>query len=178
MKLSLLLSTVLCLALTACATQPSQHSTTLQDYSRELTQQLMASGKYVRGGQRIAVTSPVWLESPLNRSSLLALQLQEELSAELHRNHIHVVEFKLTDGIRVTNYGDFALSRNYLELREQQDVHYILAATTVEHSNGLTVNVRLIDFHTQVIAATAQVRIPQHIVNDLRSEQGVELVSR
>lgn len=182
MKLTKLVSVALCMLcvlITACTTQPPpEQQSTLRDYSRELASQLMASGTFIRGGERIAVTSPVWLESAFDRSSLLALQIQEELSAELHRHHLDVVEFKLTDGIRVTGQGDFALSRNYLELRELQRAQYILAATTVEHANGIIINARLIDFHTQVVAATAQVSIPRHVVEDLRSEQGIELVSR
>lgn len=167
------------LLLLACSSQPQAPAgDDIRSYAQALSEQLMDSGEYVRGGQRVMVTTPAWLESDLNRSSLLALQLQENLMAELHSAHLHVVEFKLTDGVRVTTTGDFPLSRDYLELRELQPADYILAATVVEREDGVTINARLVEFRSQVVAATAEVTIPRALVNKLRSEQGVELVSR
>lgn len=167
------------LLLLACSSQPQSPATNdIRGYAQSLTEQLMSSGEYVRGGQRVMVTTPAWLESDLNRSSLLALQLQETLMAELHKAHLDVVEFKLTDGVRVTSAGDFPLSRDYLELREVQPAQYILAATAVERADGVTINARLVEFNSQVVAATAEVTIPRALVDQLRSEQGVELVSR
>ncbi|RUO29645.1 FlgO family outer membrane protein [Aliidiomarina soli] len=179
----LLVAVLLSLVLGACsqfpqpvASQPQPES--IRDYAHQLSTQLMDSGKYVRGGQRIAVTTPAWLEGNLDHGSLLALQLQENLAAELHSHHMHVIDFKLTDGIRVTQQGDFALSRNYLELRELQSADYILAATAVDRSDGITINARLIEFDSQIVAATAEVTVPRALVEQLRSEQGVELVAR
>lgn len=168
-----------CLVLLACSSQnqaPQAHD--IRGYAAALSTQLMSSGAYVRGGQRVMVTTPAWLESDLNRSSLLALQLQENLMAELHKAHLHVVEFKLTDGVRVTPSGDFPLSRNYRELREIQPADYVLTATAVEHADGLLINARLIEFGSQVVAATAEVTMPRSVVEQVRSQQGVELVSR
>lgn len=167
-----------CFVLVACSATPAPAANDIRSYAQTLSNQLMSSGKYVRGGQRVMVTTPAWLESDLHRSSLLSLQLQENLMAELHKAHLHVVEFKLTDGIRVTHSGDFPLSRDYTELRETQPADYILAATAVERADGVTINARLIEFRSQVVAATAEVTIPRALVDQLRSEQGVELVAR
>lgn len=173
-----------CLSLlfVACAAQPPATAggpeESIRDYAKQLSNQLMDSGKYVRGGQRIAVTTPAWLEGNLDQSSLLALQIQENLTAELHSQHMHVIDFKLTDGIRVTERGDFALSRNYLELRELQSADYILASTAVERADGVTINARLIEFGSQIVAATAEVTVPRELIEQLRSEQGVQLVAR
>lgn len=168
-----------CLALVACSSQTQ--TSQIQDirgYASALSTQLMSSGTYVRGGQRVMVTTPAWLESNLNHSSLIALQLQESLMAELHKAHLHVVEFKLTDGVRVTPNGDFPLSRNHRELRETQPADYVLTATAVEQADGVIINARLVEFGSQLVAATAEVTIPRSIVEQLRSQQGVELVSR
>lgn len=167
-----------CLALLACTSQQAPQTHDIRGYASALSTQLMSSGAYVRGGQRVMVTTPAWLESDLSRSSLLALQLQENLMAELHKAHLHVVEFKLTDGVRVTPTGDFPLSRNYRELRETHPADYVLTATAVERADGVMINARLVEFGSQVVAATAEVTIPRAIVEQLRSQQGVELVSR
>lgn len=156
--------------------QASPAASTTQDYSRLIAQQLMNSARGITSGQRVAVTSPVWLDGNFQQSPLIGRQLQEEIAAEMHRLSLRVVEFKLTDAIRVTPQGDFALSKNYLELRELQQADYILAGTLVENGSGLTFNARLIDFHTQIIRATAQITLPQHLLEQVRSEQGIELV--
>lgn len=176
------LKTALCVilvsTLVACTNYPPQTHTDIRPYARDLSQQLMNSGTYVRGGERVMITTAAWLEGDLNQADLLALQLQEGLTAELHRAHLHVVEFKMTDGVRVTPRGDFPLSRNYMELRETQSADYILAATAVNRVDGVTINARLIEFNSQVVAATAEITIPAAVVNALRSEQGIELVAR
>ncbi|RUO26470.1 hypothetical protein CWE09_07115 [Aliidiomarina minuta] len=161
---------------TQTTTQATPAASTTQDYSRLIAQQLMNSARGISNGQRVAITSPVWLDGDYQQSPLIGRQLQEEIGAEMHRLSLQVVEFKLTDAIRVTPQGDFALSKNYLELRELQQADYILAGTLVENGSGVTFNARLIDFHTQVIRATAQVTLPQHLIEQIRSEQGVELV--
>lgn len=148
----------------------------MRQYSRNLADQLFASAVNVKAGQQVAVTSLTWLDSNLNRSPLVALQLQEELASELHAMSLNVLEFKLTDGIRVTPNGDFALSRNYLELAELQAADYILTGTLVERSAGLVVNLRLIDFNSRVLRATAQTLIPNSVVRTLRDDAGIEIV--
>lgn len=166
-------------SIAACSsTQTPPPGQDIRSYAAQISDQLMRSGTYVRGGERVMITTPAWLESDLNQADLIALQLQEGLMAELHKAHLHVVEFKMTDGVRVTSRGDFPLSRNYLELRETQGTNYILAATAVQRHDGVTINARLIDFADQVVAATAEVTIPQALVDQIRSDQGVELVAR
>lgn len=176
-----LVTTALCaflgvFSLVACTS--TSNPTDIRSYAQQISAQLMASGTYVRGGERVMITTPAWLEGDLRQADLIALQLQEGLMAELHKAHLHVVEFKLTDGVRVTAQGDFALSRDFLELRETQAVNYVLTATAVQRHDGVTVNARLIGFTDQVVAATAEVTIPQVLVDQLRSEEGVQLVAR
>lgn len=178
---TLILSAVLVL-LGACAHSPAGEQTTAtpqttRDYSRLVAEQLMQSGDDLKASHRIAVTSPVWLQGDFNESPLVGRQLQEEISAELHRLSLRIIEYKLSDGIRVTPQGDFALSKNYLELRELQNADYVLAATILEKRGGLILNARLIDFQTQVVQATAQVTIPQYLIDEIRSDAGIELVA-
>lgn len=174
------LSLVLLSACAQLSPQDPGHSQSLhstRDYSRLVAEQLIQSGRNLQSAQRVVVTSPVWLQGDFNESPLVARQLQEEMSAELHHLSLHVIEFKLSDGIRVTPQGDFALSKDYLELRELQNADYVLAATIVEKRGGLTLNARLIDFQTQVVQATAQVTIPQYLIDEIRSDAGIELVA-
>jgi len=147
-------------------------------YARDLADQMMASSHGLRPGQRIAVTSLSWLDSNFDESSLVALQLQEELSTEFQLLAFDVLEFRLTDGIRVTEHGDFAMSRNYLDLPELQYTDYILTGTLVQRREGVMVNVKLVNFDSKVVEATGQVLIPSDIARSIAGNRGVEVVSQ
>ncbi|MCC5855709.1 MAG: hypothetical protein JJU10_08535 [Idiomarina sp.] len=146
------------------------------EFSRLIAQSLYDSARGIESGQRVAITSLTWLDSGLNQTSILGHQLQEELAVELHRLDLTVVEYKLTGAIRVTPDGDFALSRNYLELPELQHVDFILAGTLLQHDDGVVVNARLIDTQSRAIAATARIHVPADVAGRYRGATGVELV--
>lgn len=173
-----ILSTLLALSVIACSNTNTFDPHDLRSYTQLLTDQLIASGTHVRDGERVLITTPAWLHSDLQDADLVALQIQESLMAHMHRAHLHVVEFKLTEAVRVTNHGDFPLSRNYRELRGSYGADYVLAATAVQRHGGVTVNARLIQFADQRVAATAEVTIPQALIDQIRSDQGIELVAR
>lgn len=160
----------------AVTAMTSKHLT-MADFSHQLANQLFDSARGVQAGQRVAVTSPVWLASGMKESSLVGLQLQQELAAELHAMSLDVVEYKLTDGIRVTPLGDFALSTDYLELRELQAADYILVGTLVERDNSLVVSLRMLEFSTQIVKATAQIAIPHWVTEDLMHINTFQLVN-
>ena len=172
------LAALLTLSLIACSSSPHYNPHELQSYARLLTDQLLATGTQVRRGERVLITTPAWLHSNLQDADLVALQIQENLMAEMHRAHLHVVEFKLTEAIRVTDQGDFSLSRDYRELRGTYGADYVLAATAVQRQDGVTINARLIQFTDQRVAATAEITIPQFLIDQIRSDQGIELVAR
>lgn len=144
-------------------------------YTHQLANQLIASSRDIHAGQRVAVTSPVFLASGMQESNLVGLQLQQELAAELHALALNVVDFKLTDGIRVTPGGDFALSTNYLELRELQQADYILVGTLVEREETLLVSLRMLEFNSQIVKATAQIEIPHFVIEDLMYRNNFQL---
>lgn len=170
------------LLIVGCSNSPKSTSqplaqVTVSEYSTQLADQLLASARGVQAGDRVLVTSPVWLETGMTESSLLGLQLQQDLSAELHSMALNVIDFKLTDGIRVTPTGDFALSTNYLELRELQTADFILVGTLASRDDSLLVSLRMLDFATQVIVASAQVSIPHEVSEELSQMNMYQLVS-
>lgn len=167
--------------LNGCSSTPQTSTSaaqlTISDFSYQLANQLLDSARDIEAGQRVAITTPVWLASGMNESSLIGLQLQQELAAELHSMALDVVEYKLTDGIRVTPLGDFALSTNYLELRELQSADYVLVGTLVERNNSLVVSLRMLDFSTQLVKATAQVSIPHTITDEFIQINSFQLIN-
>lgn len=189
MKYALIVSIgIFCLGvLTACSSHTAGHNNQVtavqgasyplstRSFSNSLINELTHQLYTISSRDKIAVTSLSWLSGDLNSSNVIALQLQEEFMAELTHKKLHVIEFKLSDGIRVAPDGDFALTRNYLELEELQQIDYILTGTLLENSQGLVVNLRLVDFHTKTIISTAQTLIPLTVLDTIKRDNGIAI---
>ena len=61
--------------------------------------------------------------------------------------------------------GDFALSRDYLELKANLPVEYVLTGTLARHQGGVMVNARVVGVTSRAVVATAQSLIPHHVVD-------------
>lgn len=122
----------------------------------------------------IGMTSFVYLDGPYDQADLLGNQLSESFMHEVHQFGLGVVDFKTTDYIRVTPQGDFVFSRDFMELKEEQPIQYVLGGTLVRHQGGTLVNARLVSVASKKVSATAQGFIPQHVVDALYHSGGSE----
>lgn len=134
-----------------------------------MMQDMLTNLQYVNSTTPIGVTSFVFLEQLNDATSIVGNQLSESFIHEIHKLGIPVIEYKMTDYIRVTPHGDFALSRDYLELDGDLPIDYILTGTLVEHNDGFLVNTRIIGLLSKAIVGTAQGFIPKSYVKSLRS---------
>ena len=132
-------------------------------------QDLLDNLQYVNASTPLAVTSFVHLDSDYNSSSLLGKQLSEALMHEVHKLGIPVVDYKATNYIRVTQDGDFALSKDYLELSGDLPIRYILTGTLLDHEDGVIVNARIVGAESKAIVASAQGYIPNSITSAIRT---------
>ena len=87
---------------------------------------------------------------------------------EIHQFGLDVVDFKTTDFIRVTPKGDFVFSRDFMELREEQPIEYVLGGTLVHHQGGTLVNARIVSVASKKVLASAQSFVPQHVVSAIQ----------
>lgn len=139
----------------------------INHYVRNMMIGLVDNLQYVNTKTPIAVTSFVDLDGQYNQASLLGNQLAESFIHEVHDFGIPVIDFKATDFIRVTPSGDFAFTRDFLELENNNAIEYVLAGTLVKHHRGYLVNARIVGLNSKAVVASSQGLIPAHIVDEL-----------
>ena len=135
------------------------------DYVKNITQDLVSNMEYVTEQTAVAVTHFAILDSDLQQTNLLGHQMAESFMHEFHKYRIPVVDVKATDYIRVTEAGDFALSRDYLELKANLPIEYVLTGTLTRHQGGMMVNARVVGVTSRAVVATAQSLIPHYVVD-------------
>ncbi|MGB0938842.1 MAG: FlgO family outer membrane protein [Colwellia sp.] len=137
----------------------------INDVVKGLAFQMLESSNFVNKKSPIAVTSFVTLDD-LESTNWLGNQIAENFVHELQHHGLLVIDFKTTGHIRVTQEGDYALSRDWQELPARQIIDYIVTGTMMEQDNGILVNARMIGVKSKVVAATAQSFIPRWVLGD------------
>lgn len=151
------------------------------DYVQNLTQDLISNMEYVTDKTPVGVTTFAMIDSDLQRTNLLGFQMAESFMHELHKYRIPVIDFKATDYIRVTEQGDFLLSRDFLELDNKAPIDYILTGTMTRHQGGVMVNARILGLKSKAVVASAQTLLPFYVVDALlpseyQSQDGIRLI--
>ena len=85
-----------------------------------------------------------------------------------------VVDYKVTDYIRVTPGGDFALSRDFNELSAELPIRYVLTGTMTAHKNGVLVNARLIRIDNKQVISAARTFMPEAVVRAVVGQSGAD----
>lgn len=137
------------------------------DYVRNMAQDLVSNMEYVTERTPVAITHFSLIDSDLRITNLLGQQMAESFVHEFHKFRMPVVEFKATQYIRVTETGDFVLSRDFLDLKNNTPIEYVLTGTMTKHQGGYIVNARMLGMQSNVIVASAQSFIPYYIVDAL-----------
>lgn len=137
------------------------------DYVKNMTQDLIANMEYVSDKTPVAVTHFALLDSDLQSTNLLGHQMAESFVHELHKFRIPVIDYKATDYIRVTETGDFLLSRDYLDLNSSLPLEYVLTGTMTKHQGGFLVNARILGIESRAVVASAQTLVPFYVVDAL-----------
>lgn len=137
------------------------------DYVQNMAQDLIANMEYLTDKTPVGVTNFALVDSDLQKTNLLGYQLAESFMHELHKFRIPVIDFKATQYIRVTDSGDFLLSRDFLELKNRVAIDYILTGTMTKHQGGYLVNARILGMESKAVVASAQMMIPFYIADAL-----------
>lgn len=150
-------------------------------YVQNMTQDLVSNMEYLTDETPVGVTTFALTDSDLQKSNLLGFQLAESFLHELHKFRVPVIDYKATDYVRVTEEGDFILSRDFLELKNKVEIEYILTGTMTRHQGGYLVNARILGLKTKAVVASAQKLIPFYVVDallpsDRRMMDGVKLI--
>ena len=143
----------------------------INHYVRGIMHGLVDNLQYVTNETPIGVASFVFVDSKLDETSVLGQQISESFMHEIHQFGIPVVDYKVTDFIRITNDGDFIFSRDVNELSDKVAIDYILSGTIVRHQAGYLINARIIGLQSKAIVASAQGFIPSDVANALTNFQ-------
>ncbi|MCV2883084.1 FlgO family outer membrane protein [Aestuariibacter sp. AA17] len=137
------------------------------DYVQNMTQDLIGNMAFVSQNTPIGVTHFALIDSDLQKTNVLGFQLAESFIHELHKFRIPVIDYKATDYIRVTPVGDFFLSRDFLELSNNEPINYILTGTMTRHQGGYLINARVLGLKNKAVVASAQMLVPFYVVDAL-----------
>ncbi|MFQ3249958.1 FlgO family outer membrane protein [Glaciecola sp.] len=137
------------------------------DYVRNMAQDLVSNMEYVTERTPVAVTHFSLIDSDLKETNLLGYQIAESFAHEFHKFRMPVVEFKATQFIRVTETGDFVMSRDFLDLTSTTPIQYVLTGTMTKHQGGYLVNARMLGMESNVIVASSQMFVPFYVVDAL-----------
>lgn len=137
------------------------------DYVRNMTHELVSNMEYVTESTPVAVTHFALIDSNLNETNLLGQQMAESFVHEFHKFRMPVIEFKATQFIRVTETGDFTLSRDFMDLKNSTPIQYVLTGTLTKHQGGYLVNARVLGMASNVVVASSQSFIPYYVVDAL-----------
>ena len=144
------------------------------DYVQNMTQDLISNMEYLSHKTPVGVTHFALIDSDLQKTNLLGFQLAESFVHELHKFRIPVIDYKATEYIRVTEAGDFFLSRDFLELKNKAPIEYILTGTMTKHQGGYLINARMLGLKSKAVVASAQMLVPFYVVDALLpSDQGM-----
>lgn len=150
----------------------------INHYVRGLMHQLADNIKYVNQKTPIAVMSFVLLDSDLQKTTLVGNQIAESFVHEIHKFGLPVLDYKTTDFFRISEEGDFIFSRDYMELRADLPIDYVLSGTLTKHQKGYLVNARIIGIKSKAVVASAQGLIPDYAIKSLqntKSNDGIPL---
>lgn len=152
---------------------------TMDFFVESLTDELVQSNTSVSARTPIAVASFVDLQN-MDATNWLGNSVSEGFIHQLQRRGFKVVDFKTTGSIQVTSNGDFALSRDWKDLAQEQQIQYVLTGTMLRQEGGVLVNARVIGMQSRIVVASAQGFLPADRIgrdldtlNHMRTEDGV-----
>ncbi len=148
---------------------------TMDYFIESLTKQLVESNTTLSAISPIAITSFVDLQQ-MDQTNWLGNSVTEGFIFQLQRRGFKVIDYKTTGNIRVTNQGDFAFSRDWKELVQDQEVDYVLTGTMLRQDGGVLINARVIGMQNRMVVASAQGFLPaDRIGRDLDSLNSVRM---
>ncbi|MCU4676443.1 FlgO family outer membrane protein [Catenovulum sp. 2E275] len=159
----------------------SDSSLSISDYVESMSLKLVKNMRYVTDKTPVAVTSFVAVDSNLEETNLLGKHLAESFQHNMQNLGLSVIDYKATGTIRVTESGDFALSRDIDELRHNHPIEYVLTGTFTYKDNGVDIYARVIGVESRAVVASAQGFIPSAVAEQLipaKQRAGINLASQ
>jgi TolB-like protein len=147
------------------------HFSRLGEYTEQMATDLQNTIRGMQVDQPIVVASFVHLDSSLDSSlqstNALGIQLAESFINELQQIGLPVIDYKLMGVLDINEKGTFAFSRDTGQFYNKVNISYVLTGTMLKNNKGIIVNARLINFATNKVIASTSKFLPNVIVKDL-----------
>lgn len=153
----------------------------ISDYVEAMSMRLIKNMRYVTDKTPIAVASFVPVDSTLEETNLLGIHLAESFQHNMQVLGLSVIEYKATGTIRVTDKGDFALSRDIDELKQSHPIEYVLTGTFTYKDKGVEVHAKMVGVESRAVVASSQGFIPTVVAEQLiqsTHKSGIKLVKQ
>jgi TolB-like protein len=142
------------------------HFNRLAEYTEQMAADLQRDVRGMQVDQSIVVASFVHLDSTLQNTDSLGIQLAESFINELQQIGLPVADHKLMGVLDVNDKGDFAFSRDMGQFYNDVNIGYVLTGTMLKNSRGLVVNARIINFKTNAVVASSSKFLPNIVINN------------
>lgn len=147
--------------------QNARSTAMLGEYIEQLSMDLIAHLKSNNETPLVGVTSIVEVSSNLSTITPLSNVLTEEFITELQHQNIYVVDYKITNGITVSPYGEFVFYRNSVEELSEDKINHVLAGTLTYTKQGIIVNARVVEFESKKVISSAKKLIPYFVFDSV-----------
>ncbi|CAM3935908.1 FlgO family outer membrane protein [Pseudoalteromonas byunsanensis] len=157
---------------------------TVHQYVGDLSVQLSNISGVRKRNARIAVMSffradGLGEQLADQQASGLSQQIQESLLTQFTQLGYHTVEHRLENQLTLLANADSMLSRNVDNLRERQDIDFVVTGTLTQQQHAYIVNARLIDMQSGRIVSAATTEIPINVMwSDEKVQQRDGLIYR
>lgn len=142
--------------------------------SQQLANELVRQNDQLTPKHPLLVTTPVLLDS-LNGTNPLGLQLQQGLIAAMHDHQFNLVDLNVAQSVRVTDSGDFILSRDWRKLGDDLPVEHVLVSTMNLSLDELVVNSRIVNVTNNRVVSVASASVTlAELPGYLRASERVE----
>ena len=139
----------------------------LGEYIEQLSMELISNLKPSNTVPLVGVTSIVEVSSNLSTITPLSNVITEEFISELQHKSIAVVDYKITNSITVSPYGEFVFFRNSVEELSEEKINHVLAGTLTYTKQGIIVNARVVEFESKKVISSAKKLIPYFVFDSV-----------
>ncbi|NOU50751.1 hypothetical protein HG263_09425 [Pseudoalteromonas sp. JBTF-M23] len=142
---------------------------TVHQYVSDLSIQLSNISGVRKRNARIAVMSFFKADGlgetlAEQQASGLSQQIQESLLTQFTQLGYHTVEHRLENQLTLLDNADSMLSRRIDNLRERQNIDFVVAGSLTQQQHAYIVNARLIDMQTGRVVSAATTEIPVNVM--------------
>ena len=141
---------------------PTTNYQTIGEYTEQIVAELLDKSADHNFDLPIAVPPFMSLISEETYSGHLAIELPENIIADLRNQDVYVAEYRLTPPLPENDlpYEDIMES-----LIDSQNFGYVLKGTIRNNPHGVTVFVKIIQLNSQAVIASASKHLPQYMLS-------------